>query len=82
MIGRTADKIRSLEHFSKAKDACNALELDGLVLVGGNITNTDSAHLAEYFASEGMALLKESNAEDILELFSFLFFCFYNIFHD
>ncbi|XP_043717670.1 pyrophosphate--fructose 6-phosphate 1-phosphotransferase subunit alpha-like [Telopea speciosissima] len=52
MLGRTKDQIRTSEQVKAAKDACEALNLDGLVLIGGVITNTDAAQLAETFAEE------------------------------
>lgn len=33
--------------------ACNSLKLDGLVVIGGDDSNTNAAILAEYFAKEG-----------------------------
>jgi hypothetical protein len=53
LLGRTKDQIRSLQQVNDAKAACQALRLDGLVLVGGCGTNTDAAQLAETFAASG-----------------------------
>ncbi|XP_010275338.1 PREDICTED: pyrophosphate--fructose 6-phosphate 1-phosphotransferase subunit alpha-like [Nelumbo nucifera] len=50
MLGRTKDQIRTSEQVKAALDACEALKLDGLVIVGGIISNTDAAQLAETFA--------------------------------
>lgn len=48
MLGRTADQISTPAQLAAACDACNELQLDGLVLVGGAFSNTDAAYLAEY----------------------------------
>ncbi len=37
LLGRTKDQIRSLQQVNDAKAACQALKLDGLVLVGGKL---------------------------------------------
>jgi 3-hydroxy-3-methylglutaryl CoA synthase len=36
-----------------AKSVCEALELDGVVVIGGDDSNTNAAVLAEYFESNG-----------------------------
>ncbi|KAI3853888.1 hypothetical protein MKX03_018903 [Papaver bracteatum] len=51
MLGRTKDQIRTKEQVKSAVDACQALKLDGLVIIGGVLSNTDAAQLAETFAS-------------------------------
>lgn len=51
MLGRSVDKIRTATGQAAALATCTSLKLDGLVLVGGTFTNTDAAHLAEYFAA-------------------------------
>lgn len=53
MLGRTKDQIRSVQQVNDARAACEALKLDGLVLVGGCTTNADAAQLAETFAATG-----------------------------
>ncbi|KAJ0988118.1 hypothetical protein J5N97_006474 [Dioscorea zingiberensis] len=50
LLGRTKDQIRTTEQVIAAMTACQALKLDGLVIVGGVTSNTDAAHLAETFA--------------------------------
>ncbi|XP_024990236.1 pyrophosphate--fructose 6-phosphate 1-phosphotransferase subunit alpha-like [Cynara cardunculus var. scolymus] len=50
LLGRTKDQIRTTEQVNAAMDACKALKLDGLVIVGGVTSNTDAAHLAEAFS--------------------------------
>ena len=49
LLGRTVDKIKGEEHFEATRAACDALKLDGLVLIGGERTATHAAHLAEAF---------------------------------
>lgn len=53
LLGRTKDQIRSVHQVNDARAACEALKLDGLVLVGGCTTNADAAQLAETFAATG-----------------------------
>ncbi|CAH2036678.1 unnamed protein product [Thlaspi arvense] len=50
LLGRTKDQIRTTEQVNAALKACTDLKLDGLVIIGGVISNTDAAHLAEFFA--------------------------------
>ncbi|CAI9296298.1 unnamed protein product [Lactuca saligna] len=50
LLGRSRDQIRTSEQVNAAMAACNALKLDGLIIVGGVTSNTDAAHLAETFS--------------------------------
>ncbi|CAD5317377.1 unnamed protein product [Arabidopsis thaliana] len=50
MLGRTKDQIRTTEQVNAALKACTDLKLDSLVIIGGVTSNTDAAHLAEFFA--------------------------------
>ncbi|KAK4484010.1 hypothetical protein RD792_011223 [Penstemon davidsonii] len=50
LLGRTKDQIRTTEQVNAALDACTALKLDALVIIGGVTSNTDAAQLAETFA--------------------------------
>ncbi|KAG9456610.1 hypothetical protein H6P81_001118 [Aristolochia fimbriata] len=50
MLGRTKDQIRTTEQVNAALASCQALKLDGLVIIGGVTSNTDAAQLAETFA--------------------------------
>ncbi|KAF6174224.1 hypothetical protein GIB67_033756 [Kingdonia uniflora] len=50
LLGRTKDQIRTTEQVNAALATCNALNLDGLVIIGGVTSNTDAAQLAETFA--------------------------------
>ena len=54
MLGRSADVIRSTEQFAQAEAACAKLKLDGLILVGGPVSNSDTALLAEHFEARGV----------------------------
>ena len=51
MIGSGRHKIESEAHFKASMDNCTALDLDGLVVIGGDDSNTNAAVLAEYFAA-------------------------------
>ncbi|MCO5567775.1 hypothetical protein L7F22_021470 [Adiantum nelumboides] len=53
LLGRTIDQIRSVQQVNDARAACEALKLDGLVLVGGCASNADAAQLAETFDATG-----------------------------
>ncbi|KAI3779400.1 hypothetical protein L2E82_09117 [Cichorium intybus] len=58
LLGRTKDQIRTTEQVKAAMAACNALKLDGLIIVGGVTSNADAAQLAETF-SEAKCFTKE-----------------------
>ena len=49
---RSATKIETPEQFEGAKRAVQQLQLDGLVIIGGDDSNTNAALLAEYFLAE------------------------------
>lgn len=51
MLGRSKDEIASVEQVKAAKETCESLKLDAIVLVGGPETATHAAHLAESFAA-------------------------------
>jgi pyrophosphate--fructose-6-phosphate 1-phosphotransferase len=53
MLGRSVDKVRTPAELSAALSAATELRLDGLVMLGGTFTNTDAAHLAEFFVQKG-----------------------------
>lgn len=53
LIGRTKDQIRTTPQVNAALTACQALKLDGLIIIGGVTSNTDAAQLAETFAESG-----------------------------
>ena len=47
-LGRGTDDIRHPDQLAKTKEVCVLLNLDGLVLLGGSHTMTDTAIIAEY----------------------------------
>jgi len=53
MLGSGRHKIETQEHFRDSLAVCTALDLDGLVIVGGDDSNTNAAVLAEYFLEKG-----------------------------
>ena len=55
IIGSGRDKIESAAQFAAARAHAEALALDGLVIIGGDDSNTNAALLAEYFAANGCA---------------------------
>lgn len=50
IIGSGRDKIKTQSNLDAALNSCNHHELDGLVVIGGDDSNTNAAFLAEYFA--------------------------------
>ena len=53
MICSGRDKIESATDLAKAVDTAQKLNLDALVVVGGDDSNTNAAVLAEHFLSKG-----------------------------
>ena len=54
MLGSGRHKIESEEHFAQSLNCCeNVLRLDGVVVIGGDDSNTNAALLGEYFKSKG-----------------------------
>jgi 6-phosphofructokinase len=53
MIGSGRHKIEKPKEFADAMANCIALDLDGLVVIGGDDSNTNGAVLAEYFEANG-----------------------------
>lgn len=51
VIGAGRDKIESKEQLSRAEKTVRDLDLDGVVIIGGDDSNTNAAFLAEYFKS-------------------------------
>lgn len=49
LLGSGRDKIETPEDLAAAAETCSSLELDGLVVIGGDDSNTNAAVLAEYF---------------------------------
>ena len=54
LLGRSADVIRTAEHYELAEATCRRCGLSGLVLVGGPVSNSDTALLAEHFKQRGV----------------------------
>ncbi len=55
LIGSGRDKIESAAQIEAAAAACASLRLDGLVVIGGDDSNTNAAVLAEAFAARGLS---------------------------
>jgi len=53
MIGSGRGKIEKVEDLQKAADVTQELRLDGLIVCGGDDSNTNAAVLAEFFKSKG-----------------------------
>jgi pyrophosphate--fructose-6-phosphate 1-phosphotransferase len=56
MIGSGRTKIESPEQFAAALDTAQKLNLDAVVIIGGDDSNTNAALLAEYFRAQGSAV--------------------------
>ncbi|KAL8268077.1 hypothetical protein R6Q59_001875 [Mikania micrantha] len=54
MICSGRDKIETPEQFKQAEDTATKLDLDGLVVIGGDDSNTNACLLAEYFRSKNL----------------------------
>ncbi|KAG0499152.1 hypothetical protein HPP92_003843 [Vanilla planifolia] len=50
LLGRTLDQLRTTKQLMGTWATCEALKLDGLVIIGGVTSNNDAAHLAEFFS--------------------------------
>lgn len=53
LIGSGRDKIESKEDLDASQKTCIQLDLDGLVIIGGDDSNTNAALLAEHFLENG-----------------------------
>lgn len=53
LIGSGRDKIETLEQLAATAQTAKELDLDGLVIIGGDDSNTNAAFLAEYFKASG-----------------------------
>ena len=53
MIRSGRNKIEKPEEFQNSLKYCKALKLDGLVVIGGDDSNTNACMLAEYFLANG-----------------------------
>eukprot|EP00920_Eleutheroschizon_duboscqi_P001913 GHVT01004990.1.p1 GENE.GHVT01004990.1~~GHVT01004990.1.p1 ORF type:complete len:1120 (-),score=212.44 GHVT01004990.1:658-4017(-) len=57
LLGRTSDTEGTIAYptqLARVKETCQQLDLDGLVMIGGRWTLTDSAVLAEYFLKHNL----------------------------
>nr|GEU39263.1 pyrophosphate--fructose 6-phosphate 1-phosphotransferase subunit alpha [Tanacetum cinerariifolium] len=57
LLGRTKDQIRTTEQVNSAMAACKALNLDGIDIVEGVTSNTDTTQLDETFAEAKCATM-------------------------
>jgi len=55
IIGAGRTKIETPEQFEGAANTAKALQLDGLVIIGGDDSNTNAALLAEYYLANDIA---------------------------
>jgi pyrophosphate--fructose-6-phosphate 1-phosphotransferase len=55
MIGSGRDKVETVAQFKGCRAICRELKLDGLVIIGGDDSNTTAGLLAEDFLEEGVA---------------------------
>lgn len=53
LLGSGRTKIETQEQLMKCKEACEFNSLDGLLIIGGDDSNTNAAVLADYFISAG-----------------------------
>ena len=51
MIGSGRDKLETTEQFELAKATCEKYDINAVVIIGGDDSNTNGAILAEYFAA-------------------------------
>ena len=56
IIGSGRTKIETPEQFDAARRTCLNNDVDAVVIIGGDDSNTNAAVLAEYFAREGEAI--------------------------
>jgi pyrophosphate--fructose-6-phosphate 1-phosphotransferase len=54
LIGSGRDKIETEAQLAASRESCEELGLDGLVIIGGDDSNTNAAVLAEYFQAHGV----------------------------
>ncbi|MFW5796565.1 MAG: diphosphate--fructose-6-phosphate 1-phosphotransferase, partial [Alkalispirochaeta sp.] len=53
IIGSGRTKIETPDQFAAVRETCNRNNLDAVVVIGGDDSNTNAALLAEYFAEQG-----------------------------
>lgn len=57
MLGTGRDKIDTADKMAKCRQTCLELQLDGLVVVGGDDSNTNAAFLAEHLREIGVQVI-------------------------
>lgn len=55
LIGSGRTKIETEEQLEKSLESMKKLHLDGLIIIGGDDSNTNAAVLAEYFLKQGIS---------------------------
>jgi len=55
LIGSGRDKIETAEQLAACRATCEKMGLHGLIIIGGDDSNTNAAVLAEYFLEHGVA---------------------------
>ncbi|MCK8602772.1 diphosphate--fructose-6-phosphate 1-phosphotransferase [Desulfoferrobacter suflitae] len=53
-LGTDRTKVKTAEQFAKVKATAVNNKLDGLIIIGGDDSNTNAAYIAEYFLREGV----------------------------
>jgi pyrophosphate--fructose-6-phosphate 1-phosphotransferase len=56
-LGSDRTKIRTDDQFASVRKTCRDHRLDGIVVVGGDDSNTNAAVLAEYLAADGVKVI-------------------------
>ena len=56
IIGSGRTKIETPEHFASSLETAKKLDLNAVVIIGGDDSNTNAALLAEYFAGKGTSI--------------------------
>ena len=56
IIGSGRTKLETEEQFQKAWENCKKLDITGIVIIGGDDSNTNAALLAEWFASKNAGI--------------------------
>jgi diphosphate-dependent phosphofructokinase len=56
-LGSDRTKIKSDDQFAAVRKTCRDQRLDGIVVVGGDDSNTNAAVLAEYLAADGVKVI-------------------------
>lgn len=57
LLGSDRTKIKTPDHYAKVKKVVKDYKLDGIVIIGGDDSNTNAAFLAEYLYDEGCTVV-------------------------